>query len=227
MYDLLIKYPTRERPEIFKNILTKYIEKLSGKYNIKFIISLDDNDASCNNPQIKSFLNNIKSKVNLDYFYGISHSKIDACNRDIPENGWNICMLISDDMIPKSNSYDDIIINDMNRYFPDFDGCLNYNVHNTAFTQHIPGRGSLMPLSIEGNTYYKRFNYIYNPVYKSLFSDDEQTRVARKMNKIVDINNNIISHNWSDITDDMRRRTEMLDPEDRKTFKERLNAGLI
>ena len=41
MIDLLIKYPTRQRPNEFKRILSSYISKISGKYNVKFIISLD------------------------------------------------------------------------------------------------------------------------------------------------------------------------------------------
>jgi hypothetical protein len=78
-----------------------------------------------------------------------------------------------------------------------------------------------------GKTYYDRFKFIYNPIYKSLFADDEQTRIARKLNKITDINNRIIAHEWSSINDNLRKKTEALDSEDRQIFKTRLKEGLI
>jgi hypothetical protein len=227
MYDLLIKYPTRERPEIFKNIIDYYIRHLSNKRKVKFIISLDTNDVSCNNEHFILFLNNLKTKIDLDFYFGESENKIHACNRDIPSENWKVCMLVSDDMVPKKHGFDDIIMNDMEKYYPDFDGVLNYNAYTAAFEQHIPGRGPLMVLSIIGKKYYDRFNYIYNPIYKSLFADDEQTRVARKLNKIVDINNRIISHEWSSIKDNLRSKTEALDSEDRFVFKNRLKEGII
>ena len=227
MYDLLIKYPTRERPEIFKTLINQYIKNLSGKRKIKFIISLDNNDSSCNNKNFINFLDELKTKIDLDYYFGISENKIHACNRDIPVDNWKVCILVSDDMVPKKHSFDDIIMNDMKQYYPDLDGVLNYNAYSAAFEQHIPGRGSLMVLSIMGKKYYDRFGYIYNPIYKSLFADDEQTRIARRLNKIVDINHRIISHEWSSIKDDLRKKTESLDSEDRQIFKNRLKEGLI
>jgi hypothetical protein len=227
MIDLLIKYPTRERPEKFKEILRMYISMLSGKHKVKFIISMDENDPSCNNENMRNFLESIKATVDLEYVYGVSKNKVHACNRDIPSDGWKVCILVSDDMTPRVKNYDQIIMKDMNIHFPDYDGCLNYNAHTPAFEQKIEGRGSLMVLSIVGKKYYDRFNYIYNPVYVSLFCDDEQTRVARKLNKIVDINNRIISHDWSSINDNLRKQTEAYDSVDRNTFKTRLKDGLI
>lgn len=227
MYDLLIKYPTRSRPEIFKKVFSEYINNLSQEYKTKFIITMDLDDESCNNNAMRYFLENCKSKADLEYFYGNSKSKIEACNANVPNTGWKTMMLISDDMIVKTKGYDKVICEDMKAHFPNYDGCLNYNAHHTAFTQHIPGRGSLMVLAIMGNMYYNQLGYIYNPIYKSLFADDEQTRIARKLNKIVDINKKIIQHEWSSIKDDLRQQCEALDGVDRKTFKDRLEKGLL
>jgi hypothetical protein len=227
MIDLLIKYPSRSRPELFKNILNQYIDNLSGKQKVKFIITMDCDDDTCNNNPMRYFLENCKSKVDLEYHFGNSKSKIEACNANIPTQGWKTLLLISDDMKIKVKNYDDIICNDMIVHFPDYDGCLNYNAHKAAFTQHIPGRGSLMVLSIMGNAYYNRLGYIYNPIYKSLFADDEQTRIARKLNKIIDIDKQIINHDWNSIKDDLRIKCESLDTVDRQIFKERLQKGLI
>jgi len=218
MIDLLIKYPTRSRPEQFMRVLKMYVSMLSGKYKVKFIISMDDDDPTMNNEKITKFLKKIKSKVDLEYYYGNSKNKIDACNRDVPSEGWKVCLLVSDDMIPKVKNYDEVIMKDMQKHFPDYDGCLNYNASRSAYPQ-------VMVLSVVGNTYYKRFNYIYHSDYVSLFCDEEQTVVARKLNKIVDLDKNIIIHEWHNINDDLRKHTEKYYQSDKKIFERRKQKG--
>lgn len=218
MIDLLIKYPTRSRPELFKRILNEYVNKLSGKHKIKFIVSMDSDDSSCNNNPMRYFLQNIKSKVDLDYYYGTSKNKIDACNRDIPSDGWKICLLVSDDMTPRVIGYDDIIVNDMNKHFPNADGVLNYNCGGHAYPK-------VMVLSIVGNVYYNKFGYIYHPEYTSLFCDEEQTVIARSNNKIVDINHKIITHDWNNIKDNLRKHTEKYYQQDKLVFEKRKAEG--
>jgi hypothetical protein len=218
MIDLLIKYPTRSRPDLFKTILSEYVNKLSGALKVKFVISMDSNDESCNNNPMRYFLENMKSKVDLEYHYGTSKNKIDACNRDVPVEGWKVCLLVSDDMTPRVHGYDKVIMDDMNKYFPDLDGALNYNCGGHAYPK-------VMVLSIVGNTYYKRFNYIYHPEYTSLFCDEEQTVVARKLNKIVDINRKIITHDWNDIKDNLRKHTEKYYQADKVVFQARQVKG--
>lgn len=217
MIDLLIKYPTRSRPEQFKNILQQYVSKLSGKYKVKFIVSMDNNDPTCNNQSMRDFLEMIKTKVDLEYFFGESKNKIDACNRDVPSDGWKVCVLVSDDMTPRINNYDEIIMKDMQEYFPNYDGCLNYNT-GSAYPR-------VMVLSVTGNPYYKRFEYIYHRDYVSLFCDEEQTVVARSLNKMVDLNKKIITHDWNDIKDDLRKHTENFHSIDKKLFETRRSKG--
>jgi len=217
MIDLLIKYPTRSRPEQFKNILQQYVSKLSGKYKVKFIVSMDNNDPTCNNQSMRDFLETIKTKVDLEYFFGESKNKIDACNRDVPSDGWKVCVLVSDDMTPRINNYDEIIMKDMQEYFPNYDGCLNYNC-GLAYPR-------VMVLSVIGINNYKKYNYIYHPDYISLFCDEEQTVVARSINKLVDLNKTIISHDWLSIKDDLRKHTEQFYRRDESVFIDRKQKG--
>ena len=217
MIDLLIKYPTRSRPEQFKNILQQYVSKLSGKYKVKFIVSMDNNDPTCNNQSMRDFLEMIKTKVDLEYFFGESKNKIDACNRDVPSDGWKVCVLVSDDMTPRINNYDEIIMKDMQEYFPNYDGCLNYNC-GLAYPR-------VMVLSVIGINNYKKYNYIYHPDYISLFCDEEQTVVARSINKLVDLNKTIISHDWLSIKDDLRKHTEQFYRRDESVFIDRKQKG--
>jgi hypothetical protein len=200
MIDLLIKLPSRSRFELFKEKLEKCIQLLSNEINVKFIFSFDTNDQTMNNNVVRYYLGS--KKINMEYFYGESKNKIDACNRDIPKEGWKVLLLMSDDMLPRKKGFDKIIYDDMNHNFPDYDGCLNYNTHTEAF------KNRTMVLTVMGKKYYDRFNYIYYPGYQSIYCDNEQTDVAIKLNKLVDIDNRIISHEWNSVKDDLRKHTE-------------------
>ena len=206
MIDLLIKLPSRSRKKLFKEKLESCIINLSNELKVKFIFSFDENDPEMNNNDLKKYLKSDFFKhVDMEYFYGNSKNKIDACNRDIPNEGWKVLLLMSDDMLVLKKNFDKIIYNDMMHHFSDLDGCLNYNVHSQAF------RNRTMVLSVMGKKYYDRFNYIYYPGYISVYCDNEQTDVAIKLNKLVDIDNKIISHEWSNVKDNLRVQTERKD----------------
>lgn len=221
MIDLLIKLPSRSRRELFKQKLDACVNSLSNQINVKFIFSFDNNDNDMNNDQIKNYLKN--KNINMEYFYGNSKNKVDACNRDVPKDGWKILLLMSDDMLVLKNNFDKIIYDDMMRYYPDLDGCLNYNTHSEAF------KNRTMVLTVMGKTYFDRFNYIYYPGYKSVFCDNEQTEVAIKLNKLTDINNRIISHEWSSVKDNLRQQTESreLRDHDELLYKSRKENGFF
>jgi hypothetical protein len=184
---LLIKFPTRGRKNKFFNVLNKYHKKLSGKNEVNFLITLDEDDSDMNNSDSISILNTFK---NTSYIFGKSKSKIDAVNRDLDEfSDWDIVLLASDDMIPQEDGYDDIIINEMSKNFSDTDGVLWFADGN---------RKDLNTLCILGKKYYDRFNYIYNPEYKSTWCDNEFTDIANNLNKQVFIDRVIIKHEHPD-----------------------------
>jgi hypothetical protein len=184
---LLIKFPTRGRKNKFFNVLNKYHKKLSGKNEVNFLITLDEDDSDMNNSDSISILNSFKNTV---YVFGESKSKIDAVNRDLDKfTDWDIVLLASDDMIPQENGYDDIIINEMSKNFSDTDGVLWFADGN---------RKDLNTLCILGKKYYNRFNYIYNPEYKSTWCDNEFTEVANKLNKQFFVDKVIIKHEHPD-----------------------------
>ena len=167
------KYATRERPVQFMKTLDTYLELLSYKHDYNFVISMDTNDTSMNNDTIKEYLNKKRQIVQLEYFYGESKNKIDAINRDMIAPTFNILVLISDDMIPEVQGYDDIIVNEFSKHYPDYDGMLNFN---DGFRSDWP---LLCTLTVYGFKYYQRFGYIYHPDYESVYCDREQTDVGR------------------------------------------------
>jgi hypothetical protein len=184
---LLIKFPTRGRREKFFSVLDKYYSHLSDLDNTTFLISLDKDDTQMNNTEVD---NKLKGYKNLKYFYGSSKNKVDAVNRDINKiNDWDIVLLASDDMIPQIEGYDELIRNEMSKTYSDTDGVLWFNDGN---------RKDLNTLCILGKKYYKRFNYIYNPEYKSTWCDNEFTEVGNILKKQKFIDQIIIKHEHPD-----------------------------
>lgn len=183
---ILFKYPTRDRPLKFSRCLTEYYKLIADK-NFRFVVTADNDDQSMNNPQLKAYLEQIPQ---CEYFFGNNDSKISAINADIPEDDWDILVLVSDDMIPEVAGFDNIIREKMTEHYPDLDGVLWF----------FDGwRRDLNTLCILGRKYYDRFGYIYHPAYKSFWCDAEFTEVAAKLGKQTFIDQVIIRHLHPDI----------------------------
>lgn len=185
---LLIKFPTRGRKNKFFNVLKKYQNLAENLENIIFLISIDEDDTEMNNSDSLEILSTFKNcKVVIDK----SESKVHAINRDIEKvDGWDIILLASDDMVPQVKGYDKIIVDKMKQVYPDKDGVLWFNDGYQ--------KNKLNTLCILGSKYYKRFNYIYYPEYKSTWSDNEFMTVANILGKQTYFDEVIIKHEHPD-----------------------------
>jgi hypothetical protein len=185
---LLIKFPTKNRKIKFFNVLNKYHQFCDDIENTKFLITLDNDDSDMNSPDVIEILKTFK---NTEFIFDDSKSKVDAINRDIElYDDWDIVLLASDDMVPIVKGYDNIIRNNMKTYYPNTDGVLWFN---DGYQEK-----RLNTLCILGKKYYKRFNYIYNPEYKSTWSDNEFMDVANLLRKQTYFNDVIIKHEHPD-----------------------------
>lgn len=216
-YKLLIKFPTRSRPEKFLNVLDEYY-KLLRNPNFEFVVSCDTDDSSMNNESIKQKLD---AYPNLKYYFDDNKSKIQAVNNNISDKSFDIVLLASDDMLPIVAGYDEIIRQKMEENFPDTDGVLWFN-------DGFQGR-NLNTLSILGKKYYDRFNYLYHPAYRSLYPDTEFTIVSQQLNKAKYFEEVIIKHVQYSIVketpDELYIRNDNLESVDRVTFLERKNKN--
>jgi hypothetical protein len=214
---LLIKFPTRGRPDKFFEVLELYYQKCKDKKNIAFLITCDNDDTSMNNSKVIDRLEEFKKKCKLVYHFGDNKSKVQAINADLKKyNGWHILLLASDDMIPVVDGYDQIIKNDMIAYHRNLDGVLWY----------FDGqRSDLNTLCILGKKYYDRFNYIYNPEYISLWCDDEFTQVSEFLGKSYKLDNIIIEHRHPAYQkaqyDELYVKNESFFKQDEQTFNRR------
>lgn len=185
---LLVKFPTRNRKNKFFKVLRQYQNLCEDLDNTYFLITLDNDDESMNSSDVEDIFNTFK---NVKVIYGTSNSKIHAVNRDIElVNDWDIVLLASDDMTPKVKGYDNIIRNKMKEFYSDTDGILWFN-------DGFQGE-KLNTLCILGKKYYKRFNYIYHPDYKSCWSDNEFMEVGKILKKQTYIDSVIIKHEHPD-----------------------------
>jgi hypothetical protein len=211
---LLIKFPTRSRPNKFFDVLNKYYELLEDKDNTRFIISCDLDDKSMNCDEV---IHSLKNYNNLEYYFGNNKNKIEAINADINDDDFDIILLASDDMIPQEKGYDTIIKQSFKKFFPDTDGVLWFN-------DGYQGK-NLNTLCILGKKYYKRFNYIYNPTYVSLWCDTEFTDVSKILNKVKYIPHIIIKHEhpvWlGQKWDDLQIKNDSFNNIDRVNYENR------
>lgn len=222
-YKILFKYPTRSRPDKCLNNIKTYMENIVDKKNYHFLITIDDDDISMNNEPV---LNSLRNIPNLEFIVDRSYGKVSAINRDIEkiEYDWDIIVLVSDDMVPIVKGFDMYIRKDMKKYFPDLDGVLWYN---DGFK-----KDNLNTLSILGRVYYKRFGYLYNPIYDSLYCDDEFTRISKILGKVRYSSMVLIQHqHWAwgfGPMDDLYETNEIPIGKDANTFSERekINFGL-
>jgi hypothetical protein len=217
---ILFKFPSRSRPSRVFEVLNATVKNLFNKSDFSFLMTLDEDDPEMNN---SSVISKLKSYPNINIIFGKSQSKIDAVNRDLNEfnDFWDILILLSDDMVPVRENFDETVRQKFLTHFPDTDGVLWFN---DGLQQN-----KLNTLCILGKKYYNRFKYIYHPAYKSLFCDNEFTQVAQMLQKQIYFNEVIIEHRHFSIQgneskfDDLYKRNDKLHDIDMQTFRERAN----
>lgn len=155
---------------------------------------------------------------------GISTSKIHAINRNIPADGWDIITDISDDFVFTKKGFDNII-----REHCGPDDYLHFP-EPFADSEAKNGKNErIVIMYCAGNLYFNRTGWIYNPVYLSLFCDNEGTRVARMNGRYKEVKQQIFFHAHPaagyGVMDEQTKRTEGLFHIDQATFKKREKEG--
>jgi hypothetical protein len=219
---LVVKFPTRNRPEKFKAVFERYIGFLSGKHDVEFVLTMDADDASMNNQQIQEWLCMKVRTTKIRWFYGNSKTKIEACNANLEGVDGNVLMLASDDMVPVQQNYDDFIFQAFSMTYPDFDGAIKF------WDGFRPKNDPLMTLPVLGFPLYRKFGYIYHPDYTSLYCDSEQSEVCRMLGKLSVCDVCIMQHQWTPSHFDIlhaRNETSEMYTLDGGVYERRKRAG--
>ena len=172
--NILLKCPTRSRPQKVIATLAAYVRLATQKHKIGIAVSCDQDDTSMTRNLVKEELQRTLKPVAWSHiFYGNSKTKIQACNANMSEvaYSWDIVVLVSDDMIPHVSGWDDVIRSHMMSRFPDTNGILWFN-------DGCQGE-KLNTLCVYGRKIYEEFGHIYEPEYKSFYCDTELTDRCR------------------------------------------------
>jgi hypothetical protein len=168
--NILLKCPTRSRPQRVLATLAKYVQLALRPDKIGVAISCDTDDTSMTRNLVQEELHRILAPTAWHrIFFSPNTSKIEACNANMAEIDypWDIVILVSDDMIPQVRGWDETIRTHLRARFPDTDGLLWVN-------DGCQG-DKLNTLCIYGRALYQQLGHIYEPAYKSLFCDTELT----------------------------------------------------
>jgi glycosyltransferase involved in cell wall biosynthesis len=167
---ILLKCPTRSRPQRVLETLSAYVRKANHPELLGVAVSCDVDDTSMTRNLVQEeLMRTLRPCAWSQIFFSPNKTKIEACNADVQNISypWDIVVLVSDDMLPQVQGYDDVIRNHMQARFPDTNGILWFN-------DGFQGN-KLNTLTIFGREMYNSFGYIYHPSYKSLFCDTELT----------------------------------------------------
>lgn len=220
---IIYNYPSKSRPSLFRRGVDNIINNSIGTdYEILAIV--DEND-----PTLKDY-----DFTGCEVLKGKSKSKVDAINRGheyILQSGADIIVSMSDDMVFTTKGFDNIIRKAFYIHYniepansDDLDMCIHFPDGSTG--------DKLISMSILGIDYYKRFNYIYNPEYVSLYCDNETMDVAKILGKYKFVNVDIFKHlhpaNGNAFNDAQYQYTESFYPIDGATYQRRKlnNFGL-
>lgn len=217
--NILIKLPSRGRPEKLRTTFAKYVEYAEDPSKITFMVNIDDNDFTFTDTSSK-ILKRMHNQTII--IVGPPCGKIGAVNRDMDKAGdYDILLLASDDMIPVQKGYDRIIRDNMLKYYADTDGVLFFNDGHHG--------NKLNTLCILGKKYYDRFGYIYHPSYKTEFCDNEFMDVANHLGRQTYINQVIIEHQhplWTGIPKDSTYiQNDAHISEDKQNYLQRRDKG--
>jgi hypothetical protein len=217
---ILLKFPTRGRPQQFVSTLRGWLEKSDDLSRIAVLVSYDSDDATMT-PEVIAEAEKLHPAIAA--IGGHSKSKIDACNRDIPEykGDWSAVLLISDDMWCSTQGWDSHIRENMERRFPDTDGAL-------WFWDGAQRR--INTLECVGRKRYTKLGFLYHPSYFSFFSDNETTAVGLRDGKLAVIEESICRHQhpaWLGgmAVDDTYRRNHAFWDQDKANFAKRKAEG--
>lgn len=173
---IVLKYPTRGRPEQAASCLRAAIDRLSGGHDVRVVCATDDDD-----PESRAALESIDDHARargarLEMVVVPPRSKIAACNAGTPpESEWDVLVMGSDDMWAVRDHWDAIVASDMRSEWPNFDGCLWYGDGNQV---------RLCTLPVMGANWHARAGSIYAPEYESMFADDEAHETAARAGRM-------------------------------------------
>lgn len=187
----LINFASRSRPDKYHACI-KNLRECFTDYKVLLKVDRDD-------PLVRDYFSTVYEEVIVKL--GYSKSKVDAINRDIPNDGWDILINTSDDISWKPERLlkgglwltdagaGEIILRHM-----ETDCFLHFPESYAESQAKKQRRESISVASIMDRVYYNRFGYVYDPSYYSIYCDNEATDIARRLGRYKFVNQQIFEH---------------------------------
>jgi hypothetical protein len=170
MKRLLFKLTTVRYDQAFK--LIQEIKALAtGEY--RFVVTTE--------PDVPILFREYCEADGIEIHWQNEHkTKVDAINDNMPDDGWDILVNLSDDQRFTVMGFDEQIM----------------ELCGSDTFLHIPdgNRADFATMSIMGKKYYNRDWFIYDPRFESLYCDNWATVVAKKRECYKFANINIMQH---------------------------------
>ena len=212
-YKLLIKYPTRSRPDKFRKAI-KNIQDTIQTLDYTILVTIDSDDQTMLPLMEEHWASNIIFKVIKPV------SKIYAVNAEMPMTGWDWCLLMSDDMRFIKTGWDQVMIRNIKQTWGD---SLDWFYHCDDGYQGI----RLATMSIFGREYYERFYWIYAPCYHSLSCDAEAMYTAMILKRWKFFPEKLVAHehpaNNKTKSDPLYAKNDSFAKQDAEVYFKRLN----
>lgn len=164
-----IIHPSRQRPEICFNVVTKWLTLADKPEEIEYIVSIDTTD-----PTLEEYDKKFIELPEIRLFINDNKTMIEAVNYGAEKARNDLFVVVSDDF----------------DCFPGWDTWLLKQVKGKEdFAVKVPDGYVkdyyLQTLPICDRRYYERFGYIYNPVYTHMYVDTEASIVAYMLGKMI------------------------------------------
>jgi len=206
-------FPSKSRPEKFFKCLDNIFDlSYSDRFLVIAVLDCDDLTMAGIDVAHRMF----GYGHNLIPVWGNSKSKIHAINREVGMIGeTDVVALHSDDFLFTKSGFD-IDIREAEEHYSGLIPFSDGHVNEKLVTYPL--------MTID---YLRKFNYIYHPDYISVFSDNEQMEVAKKLGMYKFVDKNIMEHQhyrWGyEEPDELMKHNDSQEMyiKDRETFQRR------
>lgn len=162
-----IIHPSHQRPELAYRTYKRWMESVSGRYDIDYVLTIDTDDESAY--RYTELFSGTKAKVCLTN----STNLVEASNMGAKYATGDILILVSDDFSAPEN-WDELIVNATA-------GRENWILKVNDGIR----KDDLITLPIIDRLYYEEAGYLYNPSYEHQFVDNDMTERAKKLGRMI------------------------------------------
>ncbi|HET6224662.1 MAG TPA: hypothetical protein VFF27_00190 [Bacteroidia bacterium] len=168
---ITLLHPSRGRAIKAKATRNQWLEKASGDHEIEHIVSIDFDD--------QDKLNYVFAESTILCFH--NESVVDATNRAAKESTGDILVYLSDDFKCPDN-WDKLIEQRLVRANKTIDDLWLMKVDDCLQKYEVP----VLTIPIMSRALYNKLGYFWNPLYKSMFVDEDLYWVCKNNNWIID-----------------------------------------